>query len=125
MSLRDQRNKTREAILEGRFISHVLSQESKDLDQDIGSKVANFNSSFWADRNFSVHENTMTYVHLKQHRFVDMKVRDSARGRKSKVFHNVHNRLLFGHANEIVKELTVGFTDGVRDQMMQMDGTQL
>ena len=120
MSLRDQRNKTKEAIIEGRFITHVLEKEGKELNADIGRRVAGFSSALWDNRNFSVDENTLHYTHLKEHRFVDMKSRRSARGKKAKIFYAIHNRPLFGHANEIIKELTVGLTDGVREQMAQL-----
>jgi hypothetical protein len=127
MSLRQERNKTREAILEGRFISQVLAKEGKELDNDIKARInsAGFDSSFWGNRNFTVNENTMTYTHLRQHRFIDMKSRSSLLGKRRKKFYAIHNKPIYGHANEIVKELTVGFTDGVREQMMQLDGSQI
>jgi hypothetical protein len=125
MSLRQERNNKAEAILEGKFITYVLEREASDLDQDIKGRLGYFTSSFWQDRSMAVNNNTLTYLHLKQHRYVDMRTRDSLLGKRRKHFYNVHNRPLYGHANEIVKELTIGFTQGVKDQLMQMDGTEI
>jgi len=120
MSLREQRNKSREAIIEGRFINHVLTHEAKELDADIKKRISGFDSPEWADYQFKAIENKLRYTHLKRHRYLDMKNRKSERGTRKKKFYNIHNRVLYGHANEIVKELTVGLTDGVREQMAQL-----
>lgn len=120
MALREERNKTREAIIEGRFITHVLTNEGQAMNTDIGKRVAGFSSALWDNRNFKVDDNRLTYTHLKQHRFLDMKNRTSKRGKRRKIQHAVHNKPLYGHANEIIKELTVGLTDAVREQMAQL-----
>jgi len=48
MSLREQRNKTASAILEGKFIAQTLLNESKDIDADINKSMhqADFKSDF-------------------------------------------------------------------------------
>ena len=125
MSLRDQRNKTREAILEGRFITQVLQRNAGELDADISGRISGFASPFWTERNFSVNENVITYTHKRGHRFVDMKTRVTATGNRRKGFHNVHNRPVYGHANEIIRDLTVGYTDAVRAEMEKLDGQQI
>lgn len=113
MNLRQNRNSQRDAVLEGRFIAHVLENEAVDINQDIGKRVAGFQSAFWKERTFTVRENRLIYAHRKGYRFVDMKTRDSKKGVRRKRNYTVHNRVLYGHANEIVKELSVGFTDAI------------
>lgn len=125
MNLREQRNNTHEAILQGRFITHVLQQAGKDMDADIIKRMSEFTSELWQNRDMSVNKNVLSYTHLRQHRFIDMKSRSTLRGKIRKKFYAIHNRPLWGHANEIVKQLTVGFTDGIREQMMQLDNTEL
>lgn len=125
MSLRKQRNDTREAILEGRFITHVLKKVGDDMNADIDKRISGFSSSFWVDKTMTTNKNVLTYRHQREHRFIDMRSRKSLRGNRRKRFYAIHNRPIYGHANEIVKELTVGFTDGVREQMKQMDGQQI
>lgn len=113
MNLRQVRNERRDAVLEGRFITHVLEKEAVDINKDIGQRVAGFQSSFWKERTFTVRENTLTYAHKRGHRFVDMHSRKTKKGVRRKRNYTVHNRPLYGHANAIVKELTVGLTDAV------------
>jgi hypothetical protein len=125
MSIRENRNREYEAIIEGRFITHVLQKNSEEIDDDITKRVAEFGSPLWDKRSFGVNANTLTYIHLKQHRFVDMKSRKSLRGKRNKRSHAVHNKPLYGHANEIIRDLTVGLTQAVKDDMMRMDGTEL
>lgn len=125
MSLRQKRNDTREAIIEGRFITHVLQGEARELDQDIEKRTSGFNSPFWKDRRFTVTGNRLSYQHARGHRFVDIRTRQSEKGIRKKRSYQVHNKPIFGHANQIVKEISFGLTDAVKEQMMDMDGTKI
>ncbi len=127
MSLLTSRNKTKQAILEGRFISHVLEKNARNIDQEIKKRMnaAAFKSPFWRDRNFLTNGNVLSYAHLPQHRFVDMKTRQTKNGIIRKKQHAIHNRVLFGHANNIVRELTFGFTKSIKAQLQQFDGQKL
>ena len=125
MNLRNQRNQTKEAILNGRFVEHVLNKNAKLLDANIKRGMADFQSAFWNQRNFNVSGNILAYTHLKQHRFADMKTRQTKHGRIRKKHYQIHNKPAFGVANEIVRELTFGFTDALKAQLMQFDGQKL
>lgn len=127
MSLRTSRNEITEAVAEGRFIQMVLEKKAKEVDVDIEKRVrqAGFRSSFWSHRNFHVNNNESEYVHLPQHRFVDMKTRQTASGIKRKKAHHIHNAVLYGHAGDMVQQLSYGFTESVKKELMDMDGTQL
>lgn len=125
MSLRAQRNQTKGAILDGRFVDHVLSKNAKILDANIKKGMVGFQSSFWSQRNFNVSGNILAYTHLKQHRFADMKTRQTKHGRIRKKHYQIHNKPVFGIASEIVRELTFGFTDALKAELMQLDGQKL
>ncbi len=124
MSLRQNRNDTSRAIAEGRFIKKVLQEEGLDINLDIQSKINQFGfkSGFWSEREFSVtgSGNTLQYRHLKVHRFVDIKTRESTKGRKPKKRYPIHNRIIYGHLNNVARELMFGFTEAVIDEMLNM-----
>lgn len=127
MSLLTLRSQTSEDIAKGRFISKVLEKNSREIDAEMQKRMnaARFKSAFWRNRNFATNNNVLTYTHLPQHRFVDMKTRQTKDGVIRKKNHRVHNRVLFGHANNIVRELSFGFVQSVKEELMQLDGTRL
>ena len=116
MSLLDNRSETRQAILKGRFIDSVLKKNGREINADIQKRMdaASFRSSFWSNRNFSTSNGVLTYSHLKQHRFIDMKTRQTANGIIRKKHYAIHNKVLFGHANNVIRELSFGFTQSVK-----------
>lgn len=121
MSLLDERKKTADAIAKGRFVAHVLGEASDDLDQDIKERSNSFTSAFWKQRNFAVKDTTLTYTTLLQHRFVDMKTRQTANGTIKKKRHQIHNAPIYGHLNNIVRELSFGFTDAIKANFMKLE----
>lgn len=127
MNLRQTRSKTSEDIAKGRFIAAVLKKNARVIDADIQKRInrASFNSSFWSDRSFIVsNDGVMTYKHRPQHRFVDMKTRQTNSGIIRKKRYRIHNNVLFGHANNILRELAFGFTKSIKEELMQLDGTR-
>lgn len=125
MSIQQKRAENRKAILEGRFITSVLERHSQDMERETGRDLAGFESSFWQNRDFSVSGNQLAYRHLKQHRFINMKTRTSHEGVVRKKAYRNHNQPLFGIANEIIKDLVVGFTDDVQAELMKLDGQEI
>lgn len=121
MSLLEDRSKTAKAIAEGRFISYVLKEEAKELEADISERMVSFSSSFWDARNFSEKENTLTYTTTLVHRFQDMKTRQTKNGIIKKKRTEMHNKPIFGHLNNIARELSVGFTDAVKARFMVLE----
>ena len=125
MSLRADRQQTQKAILEGRFIKKVLQENAEDIDQDIQQKTAGFSSPIWSMRNFAVIDNKMVYTHPKVMRFLDMKTRQSVNGINRKKRHKVHNAPIYGHLNNIIRQLNFGFTEAIKNDLSQLDNTQL
>lgn len=121
MSLLEERKKTAEAIAKGRFIDDVLLRQSKELDQDIQQRMSSFSSTFWRARNFSVSDNVLTYTTKKVHRFADMRTRQTQSGTVTKKRYQIHNRPIFGHLNNIARELSIGFTDAVKAKFKALE----
>lgn len=122
MSLRTERNKRAQEILEGKFIAKVLHEESIEIDANINKIVSSFKSPFFKDKSFSVrNSNTLEYRHKKQMRFVDMKTRATKSGTVKKKRHIIHNRIIYGHLNNIARELSVGFTDAIINEIQKLE----
>lgn len=124
MSLIDNRENFSDQILEKRFIRKVLHDSSKDIDQAQRKYISSrgFENNDWnSARGFTVTENTLGYTHLKKHRFVDMKSRTSKNGKKRKKSHPIHNKIIWGHYNNIIKELHFGFTNAVKEELQNLD----
>lgn len=121
MGILDERNKTAKYIAEGRFIDFVLKNESESIDADIDKVTNKFKSNFWINRDFSITNNTLIYTSLKKHRFLDMKTRLTNNGVVFKERHQIHNKPIFGHLNNIVRELSFGFTDAVKAKFHKLE----
>lgn len=112
-------------VLEGRFIAKVLTEESQEINQEITTNMSGFSAETNQGRNFIVRENTLTYNHPMRNRFIDMKSRQTQKGKIKKKSYKVHNNILFGYANNIVGRLSFGFTEEVKKEMMKLDGTRI
>ena len=123
MSLAQTRDRFSQDILEKRFIKKTLQDVSQDIDKAQRNYMSSRgfeNNDWFNDRGFKVSEGQLDYTHLKKHRFVDMKMRDSQKGKRRKKSHPIHNRILWGHYNNIIKELHFGFTHSVQEQLMKI-----
>lgn len=124
MSLRTERNDTHRLILENKFIEKTLRAESLEINQDIDLRMssAGFSSDFWNDKEMTITGNTLEYRHKKQHRFVDMRTRNTKEGKIRKENHPIHNRVIYGHLNNIARELSFGFTDAAIQELQSLEG---
>lgn len=114
---------TTEEILKGRFAKRVFQQTGNDIDK-AQTKYMNsrgFESPAWNERTFLATDSALVVQHLGRHRFVDMKTRNTKNGKKRKKNHAIHNRIMFGHYNNIVRELKYGFTDAVKEEMKTLE----
>lgn len=120
----NQREKLSEDVLKGRFTTQVLQEESQEIDraqESLMSRRGFRSDAFYNERSFEVNSNTLEYIHLGRHRFVDMRTRDSREGKHKKKSHPIHNRILFGHANNIIKQLHFGFTTAVKEKLSKKE----
>lgn len=122
MDLLDKRKAPNsEELLQQRFIARILREEGANIKEAQTSTMASrgFTSrEFFQERSFSVSDNILGYEHLKKHRYVDMKSRLTKEGKVRKKSHPIHNRILFGHANNIVFRLSVEYTQRMKAMIM-------
>lgn len=115
------RQNNSDKILEGRFIRMKLAETANDIQQASAKKMAGFNSAFWKNRSFNVTDNEMHYEHLKVHRFIDMKTKSQKDGSKTKKkFYPIHNRIVMGQYSQLTRELSFGFTQEIKRQLLEM-----
>lgn len=110
--------------LKAKFISHILHEESMEIDQ--AQRVKMTSSGFTSpellnDRQFTTTDNQLQYRHLSRHRFIDMNYRNSSAGRAKKISYPVHNKILFGGANNIVRRLSFGYTTETKELLLSGD----
>ena len=124
MNLLNKRSDTKDAILKGIFIKRELQEEGQEMKHAQTSLMSRrgFNSrEFFSNRTMSVTDTALRYDHLAKHRFVDMRRRQTAAGPTKKKNHPIHNRILYGHANNIVKRLSFGYTKSVIEEMKELE----
>ena len=107
-------------VLEQRYIRQVLQEEGQNIRKEQTKRMsgAGFSSrELYASRSISVSDTVLTYEHLAKHRFIDMKRRRTKGGVIKKKNYPIHNRILFGHANNVVRRVSFGFTEDVKAKM--------
>ena len=121
MSLLQNRSNRTEEILQGKFIRKTLDETGKEIER-IQRKVTNgFKSDFWNNATFTVTEDSLVHQHDKRQRFLDMRTRATKTGsKKKKKSRVIHNRVIFGQYNMLIRELTFGYTDAVKDELRQL-----
>lgn len=123
MNLAESRERFADDILERRFIRRVMRDSSKDIDQAQRKYISSrgFDNENWnSSRGFIISDDGMEYSHLKKHRFVDMRTRNTKKGKQRKKSHPIHNRIIWGHYNNIIKELHFGFTQAIKEELMKI-----
>lgn len=122
MSLLQKRKDNVKAIAEGKFIEITLKKEGQEINQAIDKAMSSFRSAFWRDKAMTVRSNTLEYRHKKQHRYNDMKTRTSKKnGTIRKKRNIIHNKIIYGHLNNIARELSFGFTDSVVAELKKIE----
>ena len=122
MNRLDRRSRSQDnLILEKRFTRIVLREEGQEILRQQTRKMrgSGFKSrELFTSRKINVTDTVLSYEHLAKHRFIDMKRRRTVKGVITKKNYAIHNRILYGVANNIVRRISFGFTDSTR-QIMQ------
>ncbi|MDV4025249.1 hypothetical protein CMT52_13000 [Elizabethkingia anophelis] len=129
MPLLDRRNRET-GIIEGRFITHVLNEQGDEILKDSKKQMKGFTSAKWSQNKMTINDNTLTYDTVAATRFVDMKTRRSKGytrgnkkippGKKKKKNFPIHNKPIFRHKKNIIRTLSFGFTDEVKNSFRQL-----
>lgn len=114
---------TLDKVLQGRFIKQVFQEEGRELMQSIDKvmRSRSFSNPSFYNRSITATEDSLIYDHALLNRFVDMRHNSINGNRVKRKAHPVHNRLLYGHANDIIYRLMYGFTEAVREDMARLD----
>ncbi|HFK5518833.1 hypothetical protein CMU39_14205 [Elizabethkingia anophelis] len=129
MALLDRRDRET-GIIEGRFITHVLNEQGDEILKDSKKQMKGFTSAKWSRNKMTINDNTLTYDTVAATRFVDMKTRRSKGytrgnkkippGKKKKKSFPIHNKPIFRHKKNIIRTLSFGFTDEVKNSFRQL-----
>lgn len=120
--LEARRGSNNEQLLQQRFIAKILQEEAQEIDQAQRKMMISrgfTDSQVINGRQFSVSDTVLRYQHLKAHRFIDMSRRMVDGDSRKKIAHPIHNRILFGHANNIVRRLSFEYTSRMRDMLLR------
>ncbi len=123
MNLLQKRQDNTDDIVKNRFIRQVFSQTGKDIDKaqtDYMTSRGFEQSDWYAGRSFSVTDNALDMTVLKKHRFVDMKTITAKNGKKGKKAHPIYNRIVWGHYNNVIREMAFGFTEAVKSKLREI-----
>ena len=124
MSLAQTRDRFSTDIIERRFIKKTLQDVGKDIDKAQRNYMSSRgfeNNDWFSDRGFKVSDGEMEYTHLKKHRFVDMKTRTSKSGTKRKTSRPIDNKIIWGHYDNVIKELHFGFTNAINEELRNLE----
>lgn len=123
MNLIEKRRDNADHVLKKRFIKRVLTTEGnsilkmqRELINENDFKNPNFNNL-----SLEVSDFRATISLVKLHRFVDMKTRKSKNGIVKKKNYPIYNKIIFGHLNNIIKEISFGYTDTVIEEMKKLE----
>ncbi|MES2484537.1 MAG: hypothetical protein V4581_01115 [Bacteroidota bacterium] len=116
--------KTLDEIMEGRFIKRVMTTAAQDIDaaQVKYMGAHGFENTDWfTDRHFKPSESALEYSQKLKHRFVDMKFISKGMEKHKKKSHPVYNKIIWGHYNNIIRELAYGYTEAVKEEMRNLE----
>jgi len=111
-----------ETLIKQKFISRILREEGENIRQaqtQIMGQRGFTSRELFSDRRFTSDKNKLTYTHLPKHRFIDMSSRQTKQGKIKKVAHPIHNKILMGHANDIVFRMGVEYTSRMKEMLLQ------
>ena len=102
------------------FRAHVertLKKHAQKMDSEQSKGYSGFSNPSFRGRSYSTDGYSLTYAQSALYRFVDMKklrYPGSQNQYKRKRVYDFHNRIIMGHYNSIMKELTYGVADEVK-----------
>ena len=117
MAIQDKLFNRNKSILERRFIDQVLEEEGKNIvntQNRLDLKYKFKTDRLKRARSINVSGGRLVLEHSIIQRFVDMnKVRGITKKKKTPI----HNKVIFGHFNNILGRLRFGFTRAIQQQL--------
>lgn len=126
MNLIGERASQNEGMIMAAFQRRILKKHADKISQKQDGAMPNFKDSSNANRTFEVDDDSLIYRHKGLLRMVEIKRLTIPKGTKkykrAKTY-PVHNRIIMGHFGQIGRDLTFGFSDQIRDEIMaELDG---
>lgn len=108
----------KENDLKGKFISRILREEAQNIETAKQKVISGFRSRSKLGARYETKDTTLTMTHPMKLRFIDMKTRNTKdRGKVRKKSHPVHNKIIFGHLNNIVRRLSFEYTSEIKEML--------
>lgn len=130
MSTKQQfQNRGQGTIIERKYLLQVLQDEGEALRQAHIAAIDKYNlvdsGTLRAGPDITISQagefgGSLAVRHVKYQRFLDMKTRNTKDGKVRKRNYPIHNKIIFGHLNNIIVKLKYGFTDSVRQNLEQI-----
>ena len=120
-------NSQLEDIMQGRFIKRTLQDAAKDMNLAQVKYMSGhrFRSADWiSGRSSQASETALEYAQKLKFRFVDMKQISKCMKQYKKKSHPIYNKIMWGHYNNIVRELAYGYTDAVKEEMKSLEDNE-
>jgi hypothetical protein len=114
-------DKTLDDVLEGRFIRRTMQIAATDINQAQVKYMGFSNPNWITGRSFQASDSALNYSQFLKHRFVDMKKISKKMKQYKKKSHPIYNRIIWGHYNNIIRELSFGFTEAVKAELKQLE----
>ncbi|MBQ0139368.1 MAG: hypothetical protein KBT36_08735 [Kurthia sp.] len=123
MNLIELRRDNADHVLRKKFIKRVLTSEGQSILQAQKERMneSNFTNPNFNKTSLEVTDFRATLTFVKLHRFVDMKSRKTKNGVIKKESYPIYNRIIFGHLNNIIGEISFGYTDTVIEEMKRLE----
>lgn len=116
-ALTELQSRNNKRIIEQKYIDRVLREEADNIfaaqdrlisRHNLTSKIPEINR-----RRFTVKTNVLEVVHPLRERFIDMRRTRGIKGRTVPL----HNKVIFGHFNNIVYRIAFGFTEDIKNEI--------
>ncbi len=116
-------------LLKQKYILQVLTDEGNNM-VDAHKKSISSHVSSSGKLGAGIHMNVqqsgaggkLTIKHLARQRFLDMKTRVNSDGQKvRKRRFPIHNKIVFGFSNVLIRRVAFGFTEEVKQQLQKIE----
>lgn len=122
-NLISRRAENADHILKKRFIKRVLTQEGNSIlsEQRKRMQENSFSNSNFNKTKLDVSDFVASFTFKKLHRLVNIKTRKTKDVIIRKKSYPIYNQVIFGHLNNIISEISFGYTDAVIHEMKKLE----
>lgn len=104
-------------FIEQKYIDRVLQEEGSNILHAQDRVISRYNVARQVPeigrRRFTVSNGKAEFTHPIRQRFIDMKYRRGVKQRSIPI----HNKIVYGHFNKVVRRMAFGFTDDIKEMI--------